>query len=74
MNHKPDCPDYWTAARAAESSVAERYGWHADGDICLGAECMNTDENTGDHSTDVHSSDWWDGYTTAAARLKEPTE
>lgn len=46
----------------------DRYGWHADGDLCLGSECMNVDEATGDHSTDVHSDEWWEGFTEHARR------
>ncbi len=52
----------------------ERYGWHANGDLCLGAECSNIDENTGDHSSDVHSDDWWEGFAEHGRRVVREKE
>lgn len=47
------------------ATASDGYGWHGNGDLCLGAECGFVDDD-GDHpAADVHSEDWYDGYAAA---------
>ena len=58
MREKDDLLLWW-AARAEPGLRL----YHGDGDECTGALCLSMDEATGEHDTDVHSDDWWEGFT-----------
>ena len=62
------------AALAATERPLDVELWHGDGDQCLGSECLSIDEATGDHDTDLHSGEWWDGFAEAGRRIARLTE
>ncbi len=73
------CPTCGSPVRVVSSDEGtshygplDRYGWHSDGVLCLGPECGHIDEATGDHSTDVHPEEWWDGFVEHARRAATP--
>lgn len=70
--HDASYHDEWGSCAARPDRPAEPglpYLYHGDGDLCLGPECLSIDEATGDHDTDLHSDEWWDGFTEAGRRI-----